>query len=195
VNEKQFLKWMAKERKRFYQDLAQQLKGSGINVNSKNAEKLHTVACQTYWRIWIENSNVRGKVYSLSKQGFTLKEFLRYHRYFWNFPSCVQELCKDLRVKMIEAANNCLAEIEASDSDDSEDIKDLILDQLFKKYPTFHDAVIQIEEMRKMNSFSRTFEKRRIKRHAIELVLIPLVWENLLRQFKANPQSFLNVTS
>lgn len=172
--------------------LTTSLKEEGFTLTQKEVEKIYTVATQLFHRLWWHNSKNRGRRYEKSRQGETYIELLDHYKNLKNFPPCIKAVYQDLKLKMIEKCfENC--KILGINSDNLlYENTSLLQEDLLKRYPQVERMVVRIIEVKRISSFSARLKKYKLKKESIQLIIIPLIWENLIREFKNNHKKFIS---
>ena len=165
----------------------------GISLSVKEVRRLYTIATQLFHRLWWEKSRKLSNRYAKSRQGESFKDLAVHYKWLNKFPSCLNSIYQDLRGKIVVLANELLSEIppfpEVDPAGDAFVIE-FVIDGLKDICPaTIDDLQREISGI-KLNG-PNPWAKQKLKHTSIQRVLIPLIMQNLLRDFRSNPQSFI----
>lgn len=187
-----FLKDFIGRKDIFLGRLATTMKEDGFSIGQKEVEKIYTIATQLFHHLWWDKSKNRSKRYACSRNGQSYEQLLSYYKFLNRFPECLSGLCEELRIKMVERCWEACGMLEIRSMDELKEAQSLIEDYLKELY------VAEIERLRTNIIFVKqgnrhwvAENKRKLKEKSIHVIVIPLLWISLVRDFKSAPHKFI----
>lgn len=185
-----FFDKLIENEEQFFIKLSESLDGS---YSSKQTRKIYTIATQLFHRLWWNDSRNRDKRYKNSLAGKSYKDLLVCYEFLNNFPKCLIGTKELLENKIKLLIHEICQRSEINEDKELKDFKEEITECLEKEYPTIDSLIVKIEKIKHCSNSSsdKRLDKKLLKQQSIQLIIFPIIWSNLIREFLNNPFSFI----
>ena len=187
-----FFEETEEDRGLFFAGLTNNLKEKGLLVPYRMVPKIYTVSTQLFHRLWWNESDNRSRRYISSLQGESYQDLLVRYRVLRGFPKCLADLQEALRYFFIMRGHEVCESLGIASDLELFEVKNLIKEELEKDFPKIEDTIESIKNIKKISGgFEKRSKKKSLKKNSIMNIVIPIVWNNLLRDFISNPSSLI----